>query len=55
MKKLKPEGDNTKERNNFVEYWAEYVRTHSDLEWSRQQNIVINGQIKNSGNFHRKP
>lgn len=38
---------NRKERMKFVELWAEYVRTHSDAEWSRQQKIVVDSQLKN--------
>lgn len=26
----------------FVEFWAEFVRTHSDKVWSEQQNILLN-------------
>src|SRR3989338_8209491 len=47
MKYLKPGKDNKEERMNFVEYWAEYVRTHSDKEWSKQQNSLIQN-AKNS-------
>jgi len=43
---LKPGKTNKEERLNFVKFWAEYVRTHPDKEWSKQQNIVINSQIK---------
>ena len=50
MKLLKPGKTNKEDRMNFVEYWANYVRTHSDEEWSRQQNIVINSQIQNARN-----
>jgi len=38
---------NREERLKFVELWAEYVRTHSDREWSRQQKIVVDSQLKN--------
>ena len=41
---MKPGKNNQEDRMNFVKYWAEYVRTHSDKEWSRQQNIIINSQ-----------
>ena len=37
---------NRKERMKFVELWAEYVRTHSDREWSKQQKIVVDSQLK---------
>ncbi len=42
---LKPGRDNQEERLNFVRYWAQYVKTHKDEEWSEQQNVVIDGQI----------
>lgn len=48
MKKLKVGKDNKEDRMNFVEYWAEYVRTHEDKDWSEQQRILIDSQIKNA-------
>lgn len=42
---MKPGKDNREDRINFVKYWADYIKTHSDREWSRQQNELINGQI----------
>jgi len=48
MRKLIPKRDNKEDRINFVEYWAEYVKTHPDKEWSRQQNRLINSQIQNA-------
>jgi len=41
---------NNEDRMWFVEYWANYVRTHSDKEWSRQQNILINSLMQNAKN-----
>jgi len=38
---------NFMERLKFVEYWAEYVKTHADEVWSEQQNLLINGQFLN--------
>ena len=38
---------NAQERLEFVEFWAEYIRSHSDEEWSKQQNELINSQIRN--------
>ena len=32
----------------FVDKWAEYVKTHSDKDWSKQQNIVINSSLKSA-------
>ena len=48
MKKLIPQKNPKKDRLKFVEYWAEYCRTHSDRDWSRQQAMLINSQIKNA-------
>jgi len=48
---MKPGRTNSEDRKNFVKYWAHYVRTHSDEEWSKQQNILINSQMQNAGRF----
>ena len=40
--------DNEKERRSFVLKWAEYVRTHSDKEWSRQQNLIIDSALQSA-------
>ncbi|HIH31224.1 TPA: hypothetical protein HA235_00805 [Candidatus Woesearchaeota archaeon] len=40
--------DNNAERMNFVELWAEYVLNHSDIEWSVQQNVLINSCLKSA-------
>ena len=50
MKYLKPGKNNKEERLNFVEYWANYVKTHSDKDWSRQQNVLINSLMQNAKN-----
>ena len=39
---------NREDREWFVKKWAEYVRTHSDEEWSRQQAIIIDSMFKKS-------
>ena len=39
---------NQEERMRFIDKWAEYVKTHSDREWSKQQNIIINSSLKSS-------
>ena len=39
---------NQKQRMDFVDYWAKYVRTHSDKEWSRQQNVIINSCLSSA-------
>lgn len=38
---------NAKERLKFIDFWAEYVKSHKDKDWSKQQNIIINSQLKN--------
>jgi len=39
-------GKNDIERIKFVEIWADYVRKHSDKEWSKQQKVVVDSQLK---------
>ena len=38
--------ENQKERYRFIDQWADYVRTHCDKEWSRQQNVIINSCLQ---------
>jgi hypothetical protein len=52
--KLKTSKSNKKERLNFIKYWADYVRTHPDKVWSRQQNILINSQLKSAAQITPK-
>lgn len=42
----KQQRENTAERRAFVKQWAEFVKTHSDEEWSAQQNKLIDSQIR---------
>ena len=37
--------ENNQERLKFVDMRSEYVLTHSDKEWSKQQNVIINSCI----------
>ncbi|MFD1687471.1 hypothetical protein [Halobellus litoreus] len=39
---------NTEQRRAMIKRWAEYVRTHEDEEWSRQQNRLINSQLQSA-------
>lgn len=39
---------NVQERRAFIKRWAEYVRTHDDEEWSRQQNKLIGSQLQSA-------
>lgn len=40
--------DNLKERLRFVDFWSKYVLEHSDKEWSRQQNTIINSCLRSA-------
>jgi len=51
---MKPGKTNKEDRINFVRFWANYVRTHSDKEWSRQQNVLIDSQIESAHNVIKK-
>ena len=33
---------NFEERLKFIDLWVDYIRTHSDREWSEQQKVLIN-------------
>jgi hypothetical protein len=48
------DSNNKKQREEFIIYWANYVKTHSDKEWSRQQNILINSILKSAKQFSRE-
>lgn len=39
---------NTEHRRAFIKRWADYVRTHEDAEWSRQQNTLIDAQLQSA-------
>ena len=39
---------NQQERMRFIDKWAEYVKNHSDKEWSKQQNKIINSNLKSA-------
>jgi hypothetical protein len=39
---------NQEERMAFIEFWVDYVKKHSDKEWSRQQNNLIDSQVKSA-------
>lgn len=43
---MKPGKDNREDRLNFVKFWANYIKTHSDKDWSEQQKILIDSQIE---------
>lgn len=52
-------GKTDKERNflerlEFVKFWADYIKTIKDSEWSRQQNLLIDSQIISSRRVYKK-
>lgn len=44
---------NVRERRAMIVRWAEYVRTHEDAEWSRQQNTLIDSQLQSANDLAR--
>ena len=48
---MKPGKTNKEDRMNFIKFWADYVKKHKDEEWSKQQKILIDGQIDNARNL----
>ncbi|MBI2629384.1 hypothetical protein HYW74_04850 [Candidatus Pacearchaeota archaeon] len=42
---MEPGITNEEDKLNFIRFWVEYIKTHTDREWSRQQNILINSVI----------
>jgi hypothetical protein len=45
---------NAEERRAFIRRWAEYVRTHDDEEWSRQQNKLIDSQLQTANEMAQR-
>lgn len=48
------EESDIKQREWFVNYWADFVKNNPDKEWSRQQNVLINSVLKSAKQFSRK-
>ena len=46
--------NNAEDRMHFVSFWAQYVKTHADEDWSRQQKKLIDAQIQNARDFNKK-
>jgi len=45
---------NAEQRRAFIRRWAEYVRTHDDEEWSRQQNKLIDSQLQTANEMAQR-
>lgn len=44
---------NFRDRIWFIKYWANYVKTHSDKEWSKGQAILIDSQFQSARDFYK--
>lgn len=42
---------NQRQREEFIDFWVDYIKTHPDEEWSKQQNMLINSVIKSANSF----
>lgn len=42
---------NFEERLKFIDLWVGYIKTHTDKEWSEQQRVLIDSQIKNAKDY----
>ena len=45
---------NAEQRRAFIRRWTEYVRTHDDEEWSRQQNKLIDSQLQTANEMAQR-
>lgn len=45
---------NAEDRRAFVRRWAEYVKTHDDEEWARQQHKIVNSQLRSAKELAEK-
>ena len=43
---MKPGKTNQEDRENYIKFWAECMKSMSDEEWSTQQNVIINSQLQ---------
>ena len=44
---------NFRDRIWFIKYWANYVKTHSDKDWSKGQAILIDSQFQSARDFYK--
>jgi len=45
---------NQQQREWFIDYWVRHMKTISDTEWSRQQNVLINSVLKSATQLSRR-
>lgn len=48
------EDKNQQQREEFIDFWVNYIKTHTDQEWSRQQNVLINSVLKTTHQLTRE-
>jgi hypothetical protein len=46
---------NMEERMKFIDFWADYVRTHPDKDWSGQQKVLIDSMIQSARSWKWTP
>jgi hypothetical protein len=46
---------NQRERMKFIDFWAEYVRTHPDRDWSGQQKVLIDSMMQSARSWKWTP
>ena len=42
---------NFQDRLKFIDFWVDYMKRHSDEEWSKHQAVLIDGQYEMAGRF----
>lgn len=48
------DASNQRQREEFIDFWVNYMKTHSDKDWSRQQNVLINSVLKSCTQLSRE-
>lgn len=47
-----PGKTNKEDRENFIKFWAEFMKNVSDKEWSKQQVMLIDSQFYSARQFY---
>lgn len=45
---MKPGKTNQEDRDNFIKFWAEYIKSVPDKVWGEQHAFLINSYLKNA-------
>jgi hypothetical protein len=46
---------NQKQREEFIDYRVAFMKSNSDEEWSRQQNVLINSLMQSAKHYPFSP